>query len=367
MARKHNVADYQRLNRPAYGRLKKKGSPLGKAMLILVLLALAVGAYYGYKAYKAYKSPVGRNTELVYIYVTDTTDMDKLHQQINHKIAPNYPTLLKYAERYYKLNRKLKLGRYAIKPEMTTVQMVEKLASAEQDSVIFNLGYLRTEEELTYFLSQSLWLKEDSLKALFQNKAFLKELGATRESLRGEFLQGRYAVLWTISPRDLVKTFHQSYTAFWTKERLAKLDSLGITKQEAVALASIVEAESAKEDEYSRIAGLYLNRYKKGYKLQSDPTVKFALKDFGLRRILKKHLEVDSPYNTYKVGGIPPGPIHTPKPSTLEYVLNAEQHKYIYMCAKEDFSGHHNFASRYADHLRNARLYQNALDKKGIR
>ncbi len=367
MGGKHNVSDYQRLNRPTYGRPKKRSNPLRKAILILVLLILAVGGYYVYKAYTAYYSPVGRNTELVYLYVTDTADMDKLHQQISYKIAPNYPNLLRYAERYYKLDKKLKLGRYAIKPEMTTVQMVEKLASAQQDSVVFNIGYLRTEEELTHFLSQSLLLKEDSLKALFQNQAFLKEMGETRESLRGEFLQGRYTVLWTVSPRDLIKTFHQSYTAFWTKERLAKLHKLGITKQEAIALASIVEAESGKEDEYSRIAGLYLNRYKKGCMLQSDPTVKFASKDFGLRRILKKHLEIESPYNTYKIAGIPPGPIHTPKPSTIDYVLNAENHKYIYMCAKEDFSGHHNFAVRYADHLQNAQRYQRALDKKGIK
>ncbi len=367
MARKHNVSDYQRLNRPNYGRPKKRSNPLRKAILILVLLVLAVGGYYVYKAYTAYHSPVGRNTEQVYIYVTDTADMDKLYKQIDLKIAPNYPNLLKYAELYYKLDKKLKLGRYAITPEMTTVQMVEKLASAQQDSVIFNVGYLRTEEELTHFLSQSLMLKEDSLKALFQNQTFLTELGETRESLRGLFLQGRYAVLWTISPRDLIKTFHKSYMDFWTKERLTKLDSLGITKQEAVALASIVEAESSKKDEYSCIAGLYLNRYRKGYMLQSDPTVKFASKDFELRRILKRHLEIDSPYNTYKVAGIPPGPIHTPKPSTIDYVLNAEEHNYIYMCAKEDFSGHHNFASKYSDHLSNAQKYQRALDKRGIK
>ncbi len=367
MARKHNVSDYQRLNRPQYGKRKPQKSPLTKAFLILLLLIFIVGAYFGYKAYNAYKSPMGRNTETVYLYVSDTADMDKLHQQIDLKITPNYPRLLKYAEYYYKLNKNLKVGRYAISPEMTTTEVVEKLASGKQDSVIFNIGYLRTEEELTHYLSQSLLLKEDSLKALFQNADFLKEMGETRESLRGEFLQGRYAVEWAISPQDLIKTFHKSYEAFWTKKRLAQLDSLGITKQEAVALASIVEAESGKTDEYSRIAGLYLNRYRKGYKLQSDPTVKFALKDFGLRRILKKHLEADSPYNTYKVGGIPPGPIHTPKPATIDYVLNAEHHNYIYMCAKEDFSGHHNFAASYAVHLRNARHYQQALDKRGIK
>ncbi len=367
MARKHNVSDYQRLNRPTYGRPKRKTSPLTKAIIILVLLAVGVVAYFGYKAYKAYKSPIGRNAETVYLYVTDTADMEKLQQQINLKIAPNYPSLLKYAERFHRLDKNLKLGRYAIKPEMTTVQVVEKLASGQQDSVIFNIGYLRTEQELIDYLSQSLWFKKDSLTALFQNQQFLKELGETRESLRGEFLQGRYAVLWTTSPRDLIKTFHKSYTEFWTKERLAKLDKLGITKQEAIALASIVEAESGKEDEYSRIAGLYLNRHRKGYKLQSDPTVKFASKDFELRRILKKHLAIESPYNTYKVAGIPPGPIHTPKPSTIDYVLNAEKHKFIYMCAKEDFSGRHNFAARYSDHLQNAQKYQRALDKRGIK
>ncbi len=367
MAKKHNIADYQRLNRPQYGRKKKKTNPLKKAIIMLFFLVLVVIAYFAYKVYRAYKSPMGSNTEQVYIYVTDTADMNKLHEQFNFKISPNYPRLLKYAEYYYKLNKNLKKGRYIITPEMTTTQVIEKLALGKQDSVVFNIGYLRTEDEITKYLSQSLLLKEDSLKALFQDKGFLQELGETRESLRGEFLQGAYVVEWTINPKDLLMVFHKSYNDFWTKERLTKLDSLGITKQEAVALASIVEAESGKTDEYSRIAGLYLNRYRKGFKLQSDPTVKFALKDFELRRILKKHLQVESPYNTYKVAGIPPGPIHTPKAATIDYVLNAEAHNYIYMCAKEDFSGHHNFAATYAEHLRNARHYQDALDKRGIK
>ncbi len=367
MAQKYKTAKYQRMNRPHYRGKQKKGNTKAKFILALIFILLAVVGYFVYKAYKAYHAPMGRNTETVYLYVTDTADMAKLHQQIDLKITPSYPNLLKYTERYYHLKDKLKVGRYAITPTMTTIEVVEKLASGRQDSVIFNIGYLRTEEELTHYLAQSLLLKEDALKALFNDAKFLKQMGQTKESMRGEFLQGRYAVAWDVKPKDLVLIFHKRYEAFWTKERLQKLEKLKISKQEAVALASIVEAESAQQDEYSRIAGLYLNRYRKGYKLQSDPTVKFALKDFGLRRILKKHLEADSPYNTYKVTGIPPGPIHTPKASTIDRVLNAENHKYIYMCAKEDFSGHHNFASRYSDHLRNARAYQQALNKRGIK
>ncbi len=368
MGRKYNVSEYQRLNTFQYSSGGRRGLSLGKKLLLFLLLViLLIGAYYTYKAYVAIHAPIGQNKERVYIYIDKEPSMDYLHKQMAVKLIPSYPTLLKYTERYYHLRDKLQTGRYAVEPEMTTIDFVRKLAEGRQDSVVFNISHFNTEEELTHYLAQSLLLKEDSLKQLLSDPTYLRTLGETKESVRGIFLQGRYPVLWAISPKALVETFHARYQSFWTKEREARLKELKISKQQAVALASIIEAESAKEDEYACIAGLYLNRLRRNYCLQSDPTVKYALKDFGLKRILKKHLKIKSPYNTYYSLGVPPGPIHLVKPSSIDYVLNAEEHKYIYMCAKEDFSGRHNFASSYSEHLKNARAYQRALDKRGIK
>ncbi len=154
---------------------------------------------------------------------------------------------------------------------------------------------------------------------------------------------------------------------FWSKERRSKAASLGLTPSQVATIASIVEEETAKADEKPKVARLYLNRLKKGIKLQADPTVKFATGDFTLRRITGKHLAIESPYNTYKVNGLPPGPIRIPAAATIDAVLNAPKHDYIYMCAKEDFSGYHNFASDYATHMANARRYQAELNRRGIR
>ncbi|MDE5595777.1 MAG: endolytic transglycosylase MltG, partial [Muribaculaceae bacterium] len=165
----------------------------------------------------------------------------------------------------------------------------------------------------------------------------------------------------------LVKRLSDIRDKFWNEERRAKAASMGINPVGIATVASIVEEETAKKDERPKVARLYLNRLKRGMLLQADPTVKFAIGDFGLRRIYNTHLTVDSPYNTYKYKGLPPGPIRIPERSTLEAVLDAPAHNYIYMCAKEDFSGYHNFATDIAEHNRNAARYHRALSQRNIR
>ena len=159
----------------------------------------------------------------------------------------------------------------------------------------------------------------------------------------------------------------KEHNIFWNEERTQKLNALGLSQTEVSTLASIVEEETSKKDEKPVVAGLYLNRLRRGIPLQADPTVKFALQNFGLRRIYKKHLEYDSPYNTYLYAGLPPGPIRIPSKESIDAVLNYTKHNYIYMCAKEDFSGYHNFASSLDEHNKNAAKYRNALNKKNIR
>ena len=211
-------------------------------------------------------------------------------------------------------------------------------------------------------------LDSASLADILTDTAACAQLGYTRETVPALFIPNTYQVYWDISAEQLLERLQKENAAFWNAEqRTAKAKALGMSREEVVTLASIVDSETTNNPEKPRIAGLYLNRLKANMLLQSDPTVIFAVGDFTIRRVLRKHLDIDSPYNTYKYKGLPPGPIRIPSVVGIDAVLNHEAHNYLYMCAKEDFSGTHNFAATYAEHQQNARRYIRALDKRGIK
>ena len=202
-----------------------------------------------------------------------------------------------------------------------------------------------------------------------------RRLGISPASSREEALSGNthclfipetYQVYWDMSAEEFFERMQKEHQKFWNQERLDKATAIGMTPTEVCTLASIVEEETNNNPEKPMVAGLYINRLHTGMPLQADPTIKFALQDFGLRRITNAHLAVESPYNTYLNTGLPPGPIRIPSPIGLDAVLNHTKHNYLYMCAKEDFSGTHNFASNYAEHMKNARKYWNALNERKI-
>ena len=201
---------------------------------------------------------------------------------------------------------------------------------------------------------------------LLTEKSILQEYNFTKQTLPALFIPNTYQVYWNISAKDFLNRMFKEYKRFWTEERQNKAKAIGLTPIEVSILASIVEEETNNKSEKPMVAGLYINRLKKGMPLQADPTVKFAWQDFTLRRITNKHLTIDSPYNTYKITGLPPGPIRIPSPEGIDAVLNYSKHNYLYMCAKEDFSGTHNFASTLSEHNRNARKYWDALNKRKI-
>jgi UPF0755 protein len=209
-------------------------------------------------------------------------------------------------------------------------------------------------------------LDSASLAKMLTDTAFCSSIGYTEETLPALFIPNTYEVYWDISLEEFIERLQKENALFWNNERLNKANTLGMSKEEVVTLASIVDSETANNGEKPRVAGLYINRLKKGMLLQSDPTVIFATKDFTIRRVLNHHLQTESPYNTYKYKGLPPGPIRIPSIAGIDAVLNYEKHNYIYMCAKEDFSGTHNFASTYSAHLANARRYTKALTARGI-
>lgn len=210
-------------------------------------------------------------------------------------------------------------------------------------------------------------LSADDLKKQLTDSLFLAGYGLKPEEATALFFDDTYEVYWNTSAKNLATKIGENYKKIWTPERIKKAEKLGLTPAQVIILASIVDEENHKMDEKPMIARLYLNRIQKGIKLQADPTVKFALGDFSLRRIRNEHLKVESPYNTYKVTGLPPGPIRTVTVADIDAVLDAPQHDYIYMCAKDDFSGYHNFAKDYATHMQNARNYQKALNRRNIK
>jgi UPF0755 protein len=200
--------------------------------------------------------------------------------------------------------------------------------------------------------------------------AVVAEYGFDTTTIVSMFLPNTYEFYWNTSSKELLDRMHKEYQKFWTEERKQKAKAIGFTPVQVSVLASIVEAEQGRwADERPRIAGVYINRMtskETDYKLQADPTLVFAHGDFAIRRVLTGHKQINSPYNTYKFRGLPPGPINLPSPVSIDAVLNYEKHNYLYFCAKEDFSGYHAFAQTYEEHLKNARLYQAALNSKNI-
>ena len=193
------------------------------------------------------------------------------------------------------------------------------------------------------------------------------QYGFTKENFPSMFLANTYELYWDTSEEQFMDRMKKEYDRFWTDERKMKAERLGLSTQDVITLASIVEEETKTKSELKTVAGLYLNRLERGIALQADPTVKYAVGDFTLKRILNKHLEVDSPYNTYKYAGLPPGPIRIPELNVVEAVLNPGEHDYIYMCAKPDYSGEHAFAKTLAEHNRNADIYHTFLNQEKIK
>ena len=201
----------------------------------------------------------------------------------------------------------------------------------------------------------------------FADSAFCRQYGYDTATMACLFIPNTYEVYWNTSLEDFMKRMQKENTIFWNKERLRLAEATGLTPNEVVTLASIVDEETANNAEKPMVAGMYINRLRTGMPLQADPTVKFALHDFSLRRIYHNHLNVESPYNTYRNTGLPPGPIRIPSIAGIDAVLNHVKHDYLYMCAKEDFSGTHNFARTYREHLANAAKYSKALNQRGIK
>lgn len=255
-------------------------------------------------------------------------------------------------------------GAYKIESGESALSISRRIQRGQQTPVKVSFNASRTMKDMARKLTRNLQCSPEEF--LESCDKVLLDSGYTREEFPALFLPDSYEFYWSASPDNVVRRLLGYHKRFWTPERLAKAEAEGITPVQAATIASIVEEETAKRDERPIVARLYLNRLHKGMKLQADPTVKFATGDFSIRRLNATHIAIKSPYNTYHVNGLPPGPIRIPDAATIDAVLDAPRHNYIYMCAREDFSGYHNFAVDYETHKANARRYQAELNRRNI-
>ena len=340
---------------------KKNKKILVGSLLAAILLGIA-GIAHIYYYFFAQPFQI---TDTTYIYIDRDDDVDSVYHKIidagNPKQMHGFESLVRYQ------GYNVKTGRYAIKPTDNMRYLHRRLSMGYQTPVKLTVGSVRTLDRIARNTARQLMVDSCEIANILNDTAYISKLGFTPETLPALFIPNTYEVYWNMSSEDFMQRMLKEHKAFWNEKRLKQAEAIGLTPIEVATLASIVEEETANQAEKPMVAGLYINRLKKGMLLQADPTVKFSLQEFGLKRILFKHLEVDSPYNTYKDAGLPPCPIRIPSFLGLESGFNYTKHNYIYMCAKEDFSGTHNFAVTSAQHAANARKYQQALNRRGIR
>lgn len=261
---------------------------------------------------------------------------------------------------------RVKAGRYQVTRGMSNFDIVKLLRSGHQSPVTLVVNKLRTENDFVRKVSMNLEADSAALRAILHDPVYLRQFGLDTNTVMCAILPNTYEFYWNTSAETVFEKFEKARNAFWTDERKAKASALNLSENEVTILGAIVEEETNANDEKPLIASVYLNRYRKGMLLQADPTVKFGLQNFALRRILSVHTHFDSPYNTYIYKGLPPGPICTPSVKTLDAVLNTPNTDYLYFCARADMPGHHAFAATYEEHLQNARKYHAALDARGL-
>jgi UPF0755 protein len=261
----------------------------------------------------------------------------------------------------------VKSGRYLIEANSSNFDVIKKLRAGLQKPVKVTFNNARTKRDLSEKISKYLELDSQVLLEALRDEELCKEYEKDTFTIVNFFIPNTYEMYWQSDAKEVIRRMKMEYDKFWSEKRIEKAKNIGLSPDEVSILASIVQAETRWNDEKPRIAGVYLNRLRNGIPLQADPTLVFAHGDFEIKRVLKVHKEIDSPYNTYKNKGLPPGPINIPSIASIDAVLNAEKHDYYFFCAKEDFSGYHNFAKTIREHINNANRYQRALNRANIR
>ena len=326
--------------------------------------AITASVFYG----RIYQSNVSLDYQKeVFIYIPTGASFEDVLQQLTVEGIIISSSSFRWISERKHYTKNIKSGRYLLQDGMNNNELVNLLRSGRQTPVNVVFNNVRTKEEFAGKIARQIELDSVQILEAMLDTTFLNPLGLDAFTVSSLFIPNTYEFYWNTTVTSFLSRMVAEHHHFWNDSRQAKAKRLNLTKEEVVTLASIVEKETLQKSEQPVVAGLYLNRLKKGMKLQSDPTVIFAIGDFSIRRVLKKDLKYDSPYNTYKYKGLPIGPISLPSIRAIDAVLNYQKHDYLFMCAKEDFSGFHNFAQTAVQHYANAAKYRKALNDKNIK
>ncbi len=332
--------------------------------LTVIALALAIVAYLVFVVFfLGYKT---KNEKSVYLHIYPNSTKEDIKQELFSKTEVQTTLGFDIAEKLLKYN-KMRTGRYEVKSGMNSLSIVRMLRNGAQKPLKLRIRPIRTTEQLARQLSSQLMEDSTAFINVLTDTALLANYNLTPKTVIVLFIPNSYEVFWNTTPKNLLKRMHKEYTNFWNNSRRKKAELIPLSIMEVNILSTIVDSETNSVREKPVVAGLYINRLKKGIPLQADPTVVFAVGDFTIRRVLLEHIKIDSPYNTYLNKGLPPGPIRTPTKSGIDAVLNYDKNDYIFMCASEKFNGEHNFAKTLSEHLSNARKYQRELNRRGIK
>ena len=345
--------------------MAKKGKKKGlRTLLVIVGGVIVVVAAVVY--YFLFSSMTGKDKPQ-YVFIDSDDNIDSIYVKVQKESRSHPMKAFRWLCSMSSYPEHIKVGKYALEPDYGAYDVFVRMKSGDQATVHLYIPSVRTTERLAELIAKRMLFSKDDILAELDNPTACKKYGFDTATVMCMFIPNTYDIYWDNTAQQFLERMKKESDRFWKGEREEQAKKIGLTPIEVITLASIVNEETAKVDEMPKVAGLYMNRLHKDMLLQADPTVKFAHKNFGAKRIYKRMLTIDNPYNTYKYKGLPPGPIRNPEQAAIDAVLNYTHHDYLYMCAKEDFSGYHNFATTFAEHERNADRYAKALNERGIK
>lgn len=337
---------------------KKLWTIIGSLIFVLIISVITYFLFF---------SNILKNENKAELYIDNDDNIDSVYCKMD-SITEIYPFEgFKLLSKIFNYKEKIHTGHYEIEPGNNSLTVIRNLKNGHQTPINLVIPSVRTLEIFSKEVARKLMLDENELLSYLKDSTACDSFGYDTATIACMFIPNTYEIYWNVSLGKFMQRMKKEHDSYWNDQRKAKAEEAGLTPNEVSILASIIDEETANNAEKPNVAGMYINRLNQDMPLQADPTVKFALQQFQLRRIYLNMLQIDSPYNTYRNLGLPPGPIRIPTVSSIEAVLNYTHHNYLYMCAKEDFSGTHNFAATYSEHLQNARKYSQALNQRGIK
>jgi UPF0755 protein len=326
-------------------------------------------SFLGIMAYLKFLSPVVRNIDIndPYVYIATGSDFTDVAAILKKKNLIDNLNDFTWLAKQMKYVNHIKPGKYKLHNGMSNKEIIEMLRAGRQVSVMLSINNIRKVDGLALLISSKLEADSNSIVKLFNDSIYLSQHGFNTYNAISVIIPNTYEFYWNTNAEEVFERMLKEYKKFWTAKRLKMANDLGLDPKQVAVVASIVEKETRQNDEKPILAGIYLNRLEQGWKLEADPTLVYAANDFTIKRVLNIHKQINSPYNTYLNFGLPPGPICTPSIESIDAVLNRKKTDYMFFCAREDFSGYHNYAVSYSEHMRNARVFQSALNRRGIK